>query len=72
MKEAGHTRYPLCRGSWIIASVFCILRIFSAEKVAEADPLDLKRTIAVFEIETLHEEPCNGCYVRSSTWPWSR
>ena len=58
MKEAGHTRYPLCRGSLDnCIGILHIKDIFRLkEKVAEADPLDLKRTIAVFEIETPLEE----------------
>ena len=58
MKEAGHTRYPLCRGSLDnCIGILHIKDIFRLrENVAEADPMDLKRTIAVFEIETPLEE----------------
>ncbi len=58
MKEAGHTRYPLCRGSLDdCIGILHIKDIFRLkEKIGDADPMDLKRTIAVFEIETPLEE----------------
>ena len=58
MKQAGHTRFPLCRGDLDdCIGIIHIKDIFRWEgKVTDLNPLDLKRTIAVFPLETPLEE----------------
>ncbi|MGB0415654.1 MAG: hemolysin family protein [Coraliomargarita sp.] len=58
MKQAGHTRFPLCRGNLDeCLGIIHIKDIFRGEgKVTEVDPLKLKRNIAVFPLETPLEE----------------
>ncbi len=58
MKQAGHTRFPLCRGS--LDDCVGILHIkdmfrFSGA-FAEIDPVKLKRNVATFELETPLQE----------------
>jgi CBS domain containing-hemolysin-like protein len=58
MKQAGHTRFPLCRGS--LDECVGILHIkdmfrFSGA-FADIDPVKLKRTVSMFELETPLEE----------------
>jgi CBS domain containing-hemolysin-like protein len=58
MKQAGHTRFPLCRGN--LDDCIGILHIkdmfrFSGA-FAEIDPVKLKRNVAMFELETPLEE----------------
>lgn len=58
MKRAGHTRFPLCRGDLDdCLGIVHIKDIFRWEgDVTELDPLELKRTIAVFPLDTPLEE----------------
>jgi CBS domain containing-hemolysin-like protein len=58
MKEAGHTRYPLCRGDLDdCLGILHIKDIFRLrESVATLDPMKLKRNVAVFPLETPLEE----------------
>ena len=58
MKQAGHTRFPLCRGDLDdCLGIIHIKDIFRWEgRVGEIDPLELKRNIAVFPLETPLEE----------------
>jgi len=58
MKQAGHTRFPLCRGN--LDDCIGILHIkdmfrFSGA-FADIDPVKLKRNVAMFELETPLEE----------------
>lgn len=58
MKRAGHTRFPLCRDNLDdclgILHIKDIFRSTAAETLI--DPLEMKRPIAVFELETPLEE----------------
>ena len=58
MKEAGHTRFPLCRGDLDdCLGLIHIKDIFRwREPVSEIDLLQLKRNVAVFSLETPLEE----------------
>ncbi|WP_269526338.1 hemolysin family protein [Coraliomargarita parva] len=58
MKRAGHTRFPLCRGDLDeCVGIIHIKDIFRSQvPTAEIDPLKLKRTVAVFQLETPVEE----------------
>jgi CBS domain containing-hemolysin-like protein len=58
MKEAGHTRFPLCRGSLDdCLGILHIKDIFRfRESVESVDPMKLKRNVAVFPLETPLEE----------------
>ncbi|MFQ3224827.1 MAG: CBS domain containing-hemolysin-like protein [Lentimonas sp.] len=58
MKQAGHTRFPLCRGNLDdcvgilhIKDMFRFSGVFS-----EIDPVKLKRNVAMFDLETPLEE----------------
>lgn len=58
MKQAGHTRFPLCRGN--LDDCVGILHIKDLFRWTGApsglDPLKLKRTVAMFQLETPLEE----------------
>jgi CBS domain containing-hemolysin-like protein len=58
MKQAGHTRFPLCRGN--LDDCVGILHIKDLFRwtgaPSELDPLKLKRTVAMFQLETPLEE----------------
>jgi len=58
MREAGHTRFPLCRGSLDdCVGILHIKDIFRADTLwAEINPVELKRDLTVFELETPLEE----------------
>ncbi|MFU8847391.1 MAG: hemolysin family protein [Opitutales bacterium] len=58
MKRAGHTRYPLCRESLDdCVGLIHIKDIFRwREPVSEIDLMNLKRNVAVFDLETPLEE----------------
>lgn len=58
MKEAGHTRYPLCEGSLDdCVGLIHIKDIFRwREPVSQIDLMTLKRNVAVFPLETPLEE----------------
>lgn len=58
MKEAGHTRFPLCRGGLDdCLGIIHIKDIFRCrESVDTLDPMKLKRNVAVFSLETPLEE----------------
>ncbi len=58
MKEAGHTRFPLCRGNLDdCVGIIHIKDIFRwREPVSEIDLMKLKRNVAVFPLETPLEE----------------
>jgi CBS domain containing-hemolysin-like protein len=58
MKQAGHTRFPLCRGTLDdCVGILHIKDMFRWERAfAEIDPLKLKRNVAVFDLETPLEE----------------
>ncbi len=58
MKEAGHTRYPLCRGDLDhCLGIIHIKDIFRLrDSMSDLDPLDLKRNVATFSLETPLEE----------------
>lgn len=58
MKEAGHTRYPLCKGSLDdCVGLIHIKDIFRwREPVSQIDLITLKRNVAVFPLETPLEE----------------
>lgn len=58
MKEAGHTRYPLCKGSLDdCVGLIHIKDIFRwREPVSQIDLMTLKRNVAVFSLETPLEE----------------
>jgi len=58
MKEAGHTRYPLCKGSLDdCVGLIHIKDIFRwREPVSQIDLINLKRNVAVFPLETPLEE----------------
>lgn len=58
MKEAGHTRYPLCRGSLDdCVGLIHIKDIFRwREPVSQIDLINLKRNVANFPLETPLEE----------------
>jgi CBS domain containing-hemolysin-like protein len=58
MKEAGHTRYPLCRGSLDdCVGLIHIKDIFRwREPVSQIDLITLKRNVAAFPLETPLEE----------------
>ena len=58
MKQAGHTRFPLCRGNLDdCVGILHIKDMFRwARAFSEIDPLKLKRNVAVFELETPLEE----------------
>lgn len=58
MKAAGHTRFPLCRGTLDdCVGIIHIKDIFRWQgELGSIDPLDLKRNTAVFELETPLEE----------------
>lgn len=58
MKEAGHTRFPLCRGDLDdCLGLIHIKDIFRLrEPVSEIDLMKLKRNVAVFPLETPLEE----------------
>ncbi len=58
MKRAGHTRFPLCRGDLDeCVGIVHIKDIFRHRgPLSEIDPLQLKRTVAVFPLETPVEE----------------
>ncbi len=58
MKDAGHTRFPLCRGNMDdCVGIIHIKDIFRFKgEMADLDPLVLKRNTAVFELETPLEE----------------
>lgn len=58
MREAGHTRFPLCRGSLDdCVGILHIKDIFRASAIwAEVDPVKLKRNVAAFELATPLEE----------------
>ena len=58
MKQAGHTRFPLCRGN--LDDCVGILHIKDMFRFGGAfedlDPMKLKRTVAMFDLETPLEE----------------
>ncbi|CAA6679487.1 MULTISPECIES: hemolysin family protein [unclassified Lentimonas] len=58
MKQAGHTRFPLCRGN--LDDCVGILHIKDMFRfggaLEELDPMKLKRTVAMFDLETPLEE----------------
>jgi CBS domain containing-hemolysin-like protein len=58
MKQAGHTRYPLCRESLDdCVGLIHIKDIFRwREPVSQIDLMNLKRNVAVFDLETPLEE----------------
>ncbi len=58
MKQAGHTRFPLCRGDLDeCLGIIHIKDIFRLrESVTALDPMKLKRNVAVFPLETPLEE----------------
>lgn len=58
MKEAGHTRFPLCRGDLDdCLGILHIKDIFRhREPVDTLDPMKLKRNVAIFPLETPLEE----------------
>ena len=58
MKEAGHTRFPLCRGSLDdCVGILHIKDMFRwAGEFSDIDPVKLKRNVAMFELETPLEE----------------
>lgn len=58
MRKAGHTRYPLCRGDLDeCVGILHIKDIFRSVKAGESvDPMKLKRSVAVFPLETPLEE----------------
>lgn len=58
MKRAGHTRFPLCRGSLDdCVGIVHIKDIFRWEgRITEIDPMDIKRNTASFALETPLEE----------------
>lgn len=58
MKEAGHTRYPLCRGNLDnCTGIIHIKDLFRLNNSEEAiDLIRYKRTVATFELETPLEE----------------
>ncbi|MEM7789928.1 MAG: hemolysin family protein [Verrucomicrobiota bacterium] len=58
MKQAGHTRFPLCRGGLDdCIGILHIKDIFRLEgHIEDADPMSLKRTIAIFTLDTPVEE----------------
>jgi CBS domain containing-hemolysin-like protein len=58
MKQAGHTRFPLCRGNLDdCIGILHIKDIFRCgEALADLDPVKLKRNVAMFELETPLEE----------------
>jgi len=58
MKQAGHTRFPLCRGDLDdCVGILHIKDIFRLREALDAvDPLKLKRNVAVFSVETHLEE----------------
>ncbi|MGB0744907.1 MAG: CNNM domain-containing protein, partial [Opitutales bacterium] len=58
MKKAGHTRYPLCRGSLDdCVGLIHIKDIFRwREPVSQIDLMNIKRNVAVFPLETSLEE----------------
>ncbi|PXA05685.1 hypothetical protein DDZ13_02090 [Coraliomargarita sinensis] len=58
MKEAGHTRYPLCKGSLDdCVGLIHIKDIFRwREPVSQIDLINLKRNVAVFPLNTPLEE----------------
>lgn len=58
MQAAGHTRFPLCRGGLDdCLGIVHIKDIFRSGMVADlADPLEMKRNIAAFDLETSLED----------------
>ncbi len=58
MKQAGHTRFPLCRGDLDeCLGIIHIKDIFRwRDSVGTIDPMKLKRNVAVFPLETPLEE----------------
>ena len=58
MKDAGHTRYPLCRGNLdYCEGIIHIKDLFRMNDLSkETDLIKLKRTVATFELETPLEE----------------
>ena len=58
MKQAGHTRFPLCRGNLDdCVGILHIKDMFRWSGVfADIDPVKLKRNVATFELETPLEE----------------
>ncbi|MDP4694640.1 MAG: hemolysin family protein [Opitutales bacterium] len=58
MKQAGHTRFPLCRGDLDeCLGIIHIKDIFRyRDAVAAIDPMKLKRNVAIFPLETPLEE----------------